>query len=327
MVESRATGLVGPLPPGWMQQTMARTRYTIVIADRGTGTVRRLTVGLRVAALSILALFSLPILIGLGARWSAVDEINGLRNHSTSLEVENTSYRAATEALTSQIQTLQAAVDDIGAHSRLDPAAAKAMERLPATVKIRAVGGGRAGAAMGPTAIFTPSLSSPDDTFGVLRDVLKGLERHLTLVKRDVERREALAAALPTIWPLQGWLSGGYGMRTDPFTGQPDFHPGLDISADKGRPVYATADGTVETAARVGDYGNLIVLRHGFGIVTRYGHLSLFAVRVGERVVRGQLIGYVGATGRATGPHLHYEVAMSGRLLNPLQFLFSKPGA
>lgn len=306
---------------------MARTRYTIVIADRGTGIVRRLTVGLRVAALSVLVLFSLPVLMGLGARWSALDEIGSLRTRSTSLEVENTSYRAATEALTSQIQSLQAAVDDLGARSHLDPAAAKAMEKLPDAIKMRAVGGGKTGAAMGPAALFTPSLSSPEDTFGVLRDLLKGLESHLTVVKKDVERRQALASATPTIWPTQGWLSAGYGMRTDPFTGDADFHPGLDISADKGHPVYATADGTVATAAWSGDYGNLIVLSHGFGIVTRYGHLSQFSVRSGQRVARGERIGYVGATGRATGPHLHYEVMVNGRLLNPLQMLFTKPGA
>ena len=306
---------------------MTRTRYTIVIANRDTGTVRRLTIARRVALLSVLGLFSLPVLMGLGARWSALDEISGLRTRSTSLEVENTSYRAATEALTSQIQSLQATVDDLGTRSQLDPAAARAMDKLPDALKMRGVGGGRTGAAMGPTAIFTPSFSSPEDTFGMLRDLLKGLESHLTLVKKNVERRQALASATPTIWPTQGWLSAGYGMRTDPFTGDPDFHPGLDISADKGHPIYATADGRVESAGWAGDYGNLIVLSHGFGIMTRYGHLSQFAVRPRQQVARGELIGYVGATGRATGPHLHYEVTVNGRLLNPLQFLFTKPGA
>ena len=289
--------------------------------------MRRVTIRLRVAVLTLVALFSLPVLIGLGARWSAVDEIHNLRARSVTLEVENTSYRAATEALTSQIQSLQTAVDDLGARSHLDPAAAKAMEKLPASLKTPAVGGGKAGAAIPQPAIFTPSLSSPDDTFWMLRDLLNGLERHLNIVKKDVERRQALAAATPSIWPTQGWLSAGYGMRSDPFTGEPDLHPGIDISADKGSPVYATADGAVDLASWAGDYGNLIVLNHGFGIATRYGHLSKFLVKPGQKVKRGQLIAYVGATGRATGSHLHYEVTISGRLLNPLQLLFTKPGA
>ena len=313
--------------PSSRYSLMPRTRYTIVIADRGNGVVRRVTIRLRVAVLTLVALFSLPVLIGLGARWSAVDEIHNLRARSVTLEVENTSYRAATEALTSQIQSLQTAIDDLGARSHLDPAAAKAMEKLPASLKTPAVGGGKAGAAIPPPAIFTPSLSSPDDTFWMLRDLLNGLERHLNIVKKDVERRQALAAATPSIWPTQGWLSAGYGMRSDPFTGEPDLHPGIDISADKGSPVYATADGAVDLASWAGDYGNLIVLNHGFGIATRYGHLSKFLVKPGQKVKRGQLIAYVGATGRATGSHLHYEVTISGRLLNPLQLLFTKPGA
>ena len=306
---------------------MPRTRYTIVIADRGTGVVRRLTIGLRVGVLTLLILFSLPVLIGLGARWSALDEISNLRLLSATLGVENTSYRAATEALTSQIQSLQTAVDDLGTRSHLDPSASKAMEKLPPALKTRAVGGGSAGAAIQSSALFAPSLAAPDDTFGMLRDLLKGLERYLNLVKKDVDYREALAGATPSIWPTRGWLSAGYGMRTDPFTGQPDFHPGLDISADKGSAVYATADGTVESSSWAGDYGNLIVLKHSFGIATRYGHLSKFLVKPGQKVKRGELIAYVGATGRATGAHLHYEVAVSGRLLNPLQLLFTKPGA
>ena len=306
---------------------MSSTRYTIVVADRGTGVVRRVTIRLRVAVLTLGALFALPVLVGLGAKWSAVYEIHGLRARSASLEVENTSYRAATEALTSQIQLLQTAVDDLGVRSHLDPAAAKAMEKLPAGLKAPAVGGGTARAAIPPTALFPSSLSSPEDTFGMLRDLLNGLERNLVTVKKDVERREALAAATPSIWPTQGWLSAGYGMRSDPFTRQPDFHPGLDISADKGTPVYATADGTVDLASRVGEYGNLIVVNHGFGISTRYGHLSKFLVEPGQQVKRGQLIAYVGATGRATGSHLHYEVTINGRLLNPLRLLFTKPRA
>jgi murein DD-endopeptidase MepM/ murein hydrolase activator NlpD len=88
--------------------------------------------------------------------------------------------------------------------------------------------------------------------------------------------------------------------------------------------VYATASGTVELASSSGDYGNLVVLNHGFGLVTRYGHLSRFAVQAGQRIARGDVIGYVGATGRATGPHLHYEVLANGKLLNPLQLLITK---
>jgi murein DD-endopeptidase MepM/ murein hydrolase activator NlpD len=113
------------------------------------------------------------------------------------------------------------------------------------------------------------------------------------------------------------------GNRADPFTGEKDFHPGLDISADKGDPVYATADGKVVNAAMAGNYGNLVIIDHGYGLETRYGHLSAFKVKQGQTVKRGDLLGLVGATGRATSSHLHYEVRANGRILNPLQLLLA----
>jgi murein DD-endopeptidase MepM/ murein hydrolase activator NlpD len=195
------------------------------------------------------------------------------------------------------------------------------MAKLPAVVKTRAAGGTNVTASPAMAEIATAALSSPEDTFGVLRDLLQGLESRLRYVRRDVERREALAASTPSIWPAHGWLTGTFGGRSDPFTGEPGYHQGLDISTEKGQPVFATADGAVESASYTGDYGNLIILKHGFGLVTRYGHLSGFAVKPGAVVSRGTVIGYVGATGRATGSHLHYEILANGKLINPLQLL------
>jgi murein DD-endopeptidase MepM/ murein hydrolase activator NlpD len=111
------------------------------------------------------------------------------------------------------------------------------------------------------------------------------------------------------------------GFRTDPINGSSDFHPGLDIAGERGQPVYATADGRVTQRGYQGGYGNLLVLDHGFGLVTKYGHLSSYLVKQGEGVKRGQVIGRVGNTGRATGYHLHYEVLANGRLINPLHLL------
>jgi murein DD-endopeptidase MepM/ murein hydrolase activator NlpD len=167
-------------------------------------------------------------------------------------------------------------------------------------------------------------LHSPENTFGLLREILQGIETRLTAARSDVDRRNALAAATPSIWPAHGWLSSSVGRRTDPINGGPDFHQGLDISADAGAPVYATADGTVTRAAREGAYGNLVTIDHGYGLETRYGHLSKYEVKSGAKIKRGQIIGRVGSTGRATGPHLHYEVRVNGRLLNPLQLLLQQ---
>ena len=301
---------------------MRARRYTVVIADRTSGVVRRVSVSLRPAIAIVLAILALPILIGLGAKWSARTEIDHLRATNSALEVENGSYRAATGELTGQIQSLEGVVNDLGARATLDSAQTRAIQKLPAVVKARAAGG-----AEQPTRAITgmlSSLSSPEDTFGVLRDLLQGLENRLSSVRRNVEQREALAAATPSIWPVRGWLTGTFGGRSDPFTGEPGFHSGIDLATEKGQPVYATADGTVESAMYTGDYGKLIVLKHAFGLSTRYGHLSGFAVQQGESVKRGDVIGYVGSTGRSTGAHVHYEILANGSLINPLQLLMQR---
>jgi murein DD-endopeptidase MepM/ murein hydrolase activator NlpD len=282
--------------------------------------MRRLTVNLRLSIGLTIAVFSLPVLIGLGAKWSAQGELDQLRAANALLEVENSSYRAATGELTTQIQSLETVINDLGARSQLEPGQARALQKLPAVVRTRASGGAAtANAAIAQAA--KAALSTPEDTFGVLRDLLQGLENRLRYVRRDVESREALASSTPSIWPAHGWLTGTFGGRSDPFTGEPGYHQGIDISTEKGHPVFATADGIVESASYTGDYGNLIVLSHGFGLTTRYGHLSGFAVSAGRSVKRGETIGYVGSTGRSTGAHLHYEILANGQPVNPLQLL------
>ena len=300
---------------------MSVRRYTVLIADRSSGVMRQVTVSLRATTITVATVLALPILMGLGAKWSSRLEIDQLRSANSSLTIENGSYRAATGELSTQIQSLEGVINDLGVRATLDPAQARAMAKLPAIVKTRAAGGTNVAPSPAMTEIATAALSSPEDTFGVLRKLLQGLESRLSYVRRDVERREALAASTPSIWPAAGWLSGRFGNRSDPFSGEQGYHQGLDISTDKGNPVFATADGVVEAASYSGDYGNLVVLQHDFDLTTRYGHLSGFAVKPGQKVKRGTVIGYVGATGRATGAHVHYEILANGKLIDPLQLL------
>jgi len=298
---------------------MASRRYTVLIANRSTGVVRRVTLSLRPTLAIVVSVLALPILIGLGERWSALSEVESLRSENVALVMENESFRAATGQLAVQVSSLQSAVQQLGERAELDPSVQKSMDRLPAIVRSRAMGGGSPTASAG--SFVSAALSSPQRTFGVLKDLLGVLETRLETVRYGVERRQELAAATPSMWPAAGWLSSAFGRRTDPFTGRPDFHPGIDISADKGTPIRATADGVVESASFSGAYGNLVVLDHGFGISTRYGHMSRFAVKAGDHVNRGDIIGYIGQTGRANGPHVHYEVWLNGRMLNPLRLL------
>jgi murein DD-endopeptidase MepM/ murein hydrolase activator NlpD len=296
-------------------------RYTIVLADRHTGVYRRFRLNPKPVVSAAVGLFALPVLVGLGMRWSARAEIAQLQTNTEVLEVENRSYRAATGELAAQLQSLQAAVTQLGEGATLDPKVQRAIDRLPAMVRSRAAGGPPPSGWNSARPVFVPGFNVPDDTFGVLRDLLYSLEGRLRTVQVGVERRQALAAATPTIWPAQGWLTDAFGRRSDPLTGEDAFHSGLDISADHGQPVYATADGTVQAAGPAGAYGNMVTIDHGFGLVTRYAHLQGFKVRPGDTVRRGDVIGLVGSTGRSTGDHVHYEVLANGRTLNPLRFL------
>lgn len=305
---------------------MASRRYTILVADRTSGVVRRVTISLRPAAAVACAVVTLPVLMGIGAAWKAKSDVRALYASHQALEAENANFRDATASLADQIEALQTTVTDLGNNAQLDPAVAKAIDRLPALVKARAMGGPLSSADTPRAqqqnyARTISALASPDDTFGLLRTLLEGLESRLAVVRGDVEKRNALAAATPSIWPSHGWLSSSMGYRRDPMSGNSAFHPGLDIAGNKGQPVYATADGTVTQCGYQGAYGNLLTVDHGFGLVTKYGHLASYSVKQGDKVKKGQVIGRVGNTGRATGYHLHYEILANGRLLNPLQLL------
>jgi murein DD-endopeptidase MepM/ murein hydrolase activator NlpD len=136
---------------------------------------------------------------------------------------------------------------------------------------------------------------------------------------------EPTAISIPSAEPVHGTaFTSGYGVRTDPFRGRAAMHAGIDLAGPLGTPIYATADGVVDRAEwNNGGYGNLVEVNHGHGIQTRYGHLTRYVVSTGEHVKRGQLIAYMGSTGRSTGSHLHYEVRIDGQAVNPVPYLQS----
>jgi len=128
-------------------------------------------------------------------------------------------------------------------------------------------------------------------------------------------------STIPSIWPVRGQVSAGFGERLDPLSGEGAFHAGMDIAAPKGTAVQCSADGIVMAAGYDAGYGNAILVDHGSGITTKYGHLSRIDVVIGQEVTRGQVIGAVGATGKTTGPHLHYEVHVRDTPVNPAKYL------
>jgi murein DD-endopeptidase MepM/ murein hydrolase activator NlpD len=138
-----------------------------------------------------------------------------------------------------------------------------------------------------------------------------------------LEQKRNLLASTPSIRPVGGWITSKFGYRNSPFTGKKQFHAGLDISNKSGTKIIATANGRVSFAAGKMYIGNLVTIDHGFGRVTKFGHLKKILVKSGQKVKRGDIIALLGNTGRSTGPHLHYEVRINGTPVNPLKYILN----
>ena len=148
--------------------------------------------------------------------------------------------------------------------------------------------------------------------------------KQLFMSWKKLDSIEQGTIAIPSTQPVKGTaLTSGYGVRSDPFRGRAAMHAGIDLAAPLGTPIYATADAIVQRSEWANGYGNLVELSHGRGIQTRYGHLSKSLVKAGQRVKRGDLIALMGSTGRSTGSHLHYEVRIDGKAVNPIPFMQS----
>jgi len=166
----------------------------------------------------------------------------------------------------------------------------------------------------------------------VLRKELAIQSKSLDDILKLAKAKDKLLAAIPAIQPVRNEnlksMVSGFGYRTDPFTKARKMHKGMDFTAKTGTPIFATGDGVVAKADNTASgYGNHIVIRHGFGYETLYGHLSRYKCRAGQRIKRGDVIGYVGSTGRSEGPHLHYEVHKNGNVVNPLNFYYGNISA
>ncbi|PYQ12562.1 MAG: hypothetical protein DMH00_05640 [Acidobacteria bacterium] len=231
------------------------------------------------------------------------------------LASQNAELKKTTEGIDIALNDLRAKMSDFEARAT-EMGTALGVAKLPLTHQAAAGGG-----------LDLHSLSPEEGArfvqgeLSVLRKRSENLQDSLKLLDAAYAKQAAYLASTPSILPVRGLYGNGYGWRKDPFTGEPDFHQGLDIAAAPGTKVLAPADGIVTLAGPSGGYGNFIVLSHGYGMVTHYGHLQAFTVRPGQRVRRGDVIGYVGSTGRSTGPHLHYEVVVHQRAVDPTRYI------
>ncbi len=235
------------------------------------------------------------------------------RNEVRNLVRENRSLRKVNDKLSTTISQIQARLDEFEERTKRLALVAGMQTSTPPLDQNGSQGElGRGG----------PYDRVPDSP-AQLQLQAAWIGKHLDAVEKAIQSRTRLLSCTPSIAPTMGVITDGFGPRKDPFTGQRAFHRGLDIAARRGTPVEAPADGIVLFAGHEHGYGRVIRLSHGFGYVTVFGHLSKILVHPGARVHRGEVIGLVGSTGRSTGPHLHYEVHVDGKAVNPLYYILN----
>jgi murein DD-endopeptidase MepM/ murein hydrolase activator NlpD len=273
-----------------------RKYNTIIFVPHARARFRKLTISSRFLGISAVALAAL-LVAAVAFGWAFFASSRTDRRYRIAME-ENQRLRSTTAALHQRIDGISRQLTDFEARTR----------RLAIVAGLTdSVGHGVGGPGPGPA--------------GGLGEQGERLASRLGRLEEQFSKRSALIASTPTVWPVHGALNSGFGLRSDPFTGQPAFHEGVDISTSRSEPVLATADGTVLRSGWAGEYGKAIEIAHGERYTTLYGHLEETLVVEGQTVRRGDRVGLVGSTGRSTAPHLHYEVHVDGRAVDPLEYI------
>ena len=308
---------------------MLRKRYYILFVARDEdGRIRRIPLPLRYAygfvAAALIGAFTIVGLAGSYTRMLLKTEsFNQMRQERETLRKDYRQMAQIAHDRDVQVASLGALANEVTALYGLR------QNRMSASAKTAAAASAAAAAPTPATLAQTDSPSqqqvkSSIDQFYVLRTealsgrISRALEGGLS---PEFSGDWTAIADAPSMWPLEGRVGSSFGQREDPINGEGAFHSGLDIEAPYGTPVRAAADGTASDASMGAGYGRQVVLDHGHDVETVYGHLSAVAVVPGQHVTRGQVIGYVGQTGRATGPHLHYEVRVHNVPVNPHKYL------
>lgn len=286
---------------------MSRKFYTIFILPHAHARFRKI----HVSRNFVLSLGGLAVAVGLTAAWTPhlLFRSHALADHAAAIEIENKKLRDDTSRYESELAQM-------GEHLAAVEATAG---KLAKAVGLNDLPSER------PSGGATVPYSSRAGLFGeessALHKRMENLDSSFDRLEQAWNERLKVLASTPSLAPVSGFFSDGFGWRRDPIDGSREFHKGVDIVAPMGTPVRASADGLVTAAGRMAGYGSMVHLAHGFGMGTRYGHLSRVMVAPGQRVKRGDVIGLVGSTGRSTGPHLHYEVFRTGIQVDPRKYL------
>ena len=303
--------------------SMASKKLTILFLPGTTNKVRKINVSNRL--ISILILFMLSITIGIGWIITDYSKIKGQAPELLALKKENKLQKTQLIALTKKINNITQKITGIQEFDhRL-----KALTNIEPSIEqnqFLAVGGSN-------NDTLKSDYQLEEVHNGLIREMHAALENveteivstsiSQTEINNFFEKQKSILACTPSIKPVNGWLTSGFGYRVSPFTKQREFHKGIDMASRIGTPVISPADGLVVSASKQGNYGKVIVINHGYNMKTRYAHLHKYRVKKGDLIKRGEIIGEVGTSGRCTGPHLHYEVLLSGVPVNPLRYILN----
>jgi len=296
---------------------MAKSFYTFIIVPNASSRLHKLRLTMNVLyILAAIGAISFLVTLGLGFSYAKmafhVADYNKLQAENVDLKVQKKNLEVSTVKLDTKLTALENLSEKLATLIQND----SLNKRFP-KLNVAAVGGSKVDYPTADLIGHSNLMSSVE----VLKDRTTDLESQMRLLERAAVTRANIIRYTPTIWPVKGKITSHYGSRPDPFNGDAEMHLGLDISALYGSLVHAPADGIVVFAQRQSAYGNLVVLDHGNGLTTRHGHLSRFNVHVGQAVHKGDVIAFVGTTGRSTAPHLHYEVRLRDRPVNPRTYL------
>jgi murein DD-endopeptidase MepM/ murein hydrolase activator NlpD len=246
----------------------------------------------------------------------------GASSENSVLKEENVQLRSQILLVQEKVAHISATLDRV---ERFDAKLRSAVTQLQdpeRNLAIGPVGNPESESAIpGPAPAAEGNLSALPGKLTSLESEASRQEQSLRELQEYFDDQRSLLASTPSIWPTRGWVTSDFGTRIDPYTAERKMHQGLDIASPHGQPVYTPSDGTVVFVGTEGGYGKVLVVDHGYGVKTRYGHLSEIFVHSGDRVRRGDKVAAVGNTGRSTGSHLHYEVRVNGIPENPRKFI------
>ena len=294
--------------------------FTVIVVSDHSQAVRKFRVprrwlqnagwsGLALALASLLTLGHYVTLLGASNENSSLREENAQLRSQVLLVQEKVAHISATldrvERFDAKLRTAVTSLQDPERNLAIGPVGVTSPEVAPA----------------GPAPAGEQNVQGLPGRLGSLEGEAARQEQSLRQLQEYFDDQRSLLASTPSIWPARGWVTSDFGTRLDPYSADRQMHEGLDIATPHGQQVVSPSDGVVVFNGVEGGYGKVMVLDHGYGVKTRYGHLSEVFVKLGDRVKRGEKVAAVGNTGKSTGPHLHYEVRVNGIPENPRKFI------